>query len=190
MRCHAGASAIVHCLFQYPGISLPQRRRGRLAGWRGMGELRQTACKPGSVPARRRVTAIHLGRPLPGASRDRPGRRRGSAFRPPPERRSSRPYLVLLPVGFTVPPPSPGARCALAAPFHPYPRGRLGPRGRFAFCGTFPGVAPAGRYPAPCFRGARTFLPRTQGPRAAARPSGVRNLGGNTVGVKGASTAK
>ena len=30
---------------------------------------------------------------------------------------------------------------------------------RFAFCGTFPGVAPAGRYPAPCFRGARTFLP-------------------------------
>ena len=31
---------------------------------------------------------------------------------------------------------------------------------RFAFCGTFPGVTPAGRYPAPCFRGARTFLPR------------------------------
>ena len=30
--------------------------------------------------------------------------------------------------------------------------------GRFAFCGTVPGVAPAGRYPAPCFRGARTFL--------------------------------
>ncbi len=30
--------------------------------------------------------------------------------------------------------------------------------GRFPFCGTFPGVAPAGRYPAPCFHGARTFL--------------------------------
>ncbi len=29
---------------------------------------------------------------------------------------------------------------------------------RFALCGTFPGVAPAGRYPAPYFRGARTFL--------------------------------
>ena len=28
------------------------------------------------------------------------------------------------------------------------------------FCGTFPRVAPAGRYPAPCFRGARTFLSR------------------------------
>ena len=33
------------------------------------------------------------------------------------------------------------------------------PFGRFAFCCTFPGVAPAGRYPAPCFHGARTFLP-------------------------------
>lgn len=31
-----------------------------------------------------------------------------------------RPYSVLLPVGFTVPPLLPGARCALTAPFHPY----------------------------------------------------------------------
>ena len=30
-----------------------------------------------------------------------------------------RPYSVLLPVGFAVPPPLPAARCALAAPFHP-----------------------------------------------------------------------
>ena len=29
---------------------------------------------------------------------------------------------------------------------------------RFVFCGAFPGVAPAGSYPAPCLRGARTFL--------------------------------
>ena len=63
-------------------------------------------------------------------------------------------YLVLLPAGFPLPLPLPAARCALTAPFHPYPYGR------FAFCGTFPGVASAGRYPAPCFRGARTFLPR------------------------------
>src|SRR5206468_482296 len=28
-------------------------------------------------------------------------------------------YLVLLPVGFSLPPPLPAARCALAAPFHP-----------------------------------------------------------------------
>ncbi len=48
----------------------------------------------------------------------------------------------------------PGTRCALTAPFHPYPY----MYGRFAFCGTGSRVAPAGRYPAPCFRGARTFL--------------------------------
>ena len=42
--------------------------------------------------------------------------------------------------------------------------------GRFAFCGTFPGVAPAGRYPAPCFHGARTFLHAQHA--AAARPTG------------------
>ena len=69
------------------------------------------------------------------------------------------PYLVLLPVGFTVPSLLPGSRCALTAPFHPYP----GMPGRFAFCGTFPEVAPAGRYPAPCFDGARTFLALRRG---------------------------
>ncbi len=31
-----------------------------------------------------------------------------------------RPYSVLLPVGFTLPFPLPGPRCALTAPFHPY----------------------------------------------------------------------
>jgi hypothetical protein len=42
---------------------------------------------------------------------------------------------------------------------------------RFAFCGTVPGVAPAGGYPAPCFQGARTFLPACR--YAAERPSGL-----------------
>ena len=36
---------------------------------------------------------------------------------------AGRPYSVLLPVGFTLPPLLPGARCALAAPFHPCRRG-------------------------------------------------------------------
>ena len=60
---------------------------------------------------------IPLGRPLPDASRNPPGRQRGSA---PGRCRPCRPYSVLLPVGFTMPPLSPGARCALTAPFHPY----------------------------------------------------------------------
>src|SRR5690606_12845694 len=57
-----------------------------------------------------------------------------------------RSYSVLLPVGFTLPLLLPVARWALTPPFHPYPHDS----GRFAFCGTFPGVAPAGSYPAPC----------------------------------------
>jgi len=70
--------------------------------------------------------------------------------------RHCRPYLVLLPVGLAVPSSLPKTRCALTAPFQPC----LGnAHWRFAFCCAFPGVASAGRYPAPCFRGARTFLP-------------------------------
>jgi hypothetical protein len=68
-------------------------------------------------------TAIHLGRPLPDASRDLPGRRGGNAVRrrrsPEGNRPAGRPYAVLLPVGFALPPPLPAARCALTAPFHP-----------------------------------------------------------------------
>jgi len=67
--------------------------------------------------------AIRLGRPLPGASRDQPGRRPETAGAPAPKDRAVRPYSVLLPVGFAVPSPSPGTRCALTAPFHP-DRGR------------------------------------------------------------------
>src|SRR5882724_13244673 len=80
-----------------------------------------------------RGMTIHLGRPLPDASRDRPGRRRGN----PPDRTRGlnrrpicRPYLVLLPVGFTLPPPLPAPRCALTAPFHPCrPESENGPAG-------------------------------------------------------------
>jgi len=51
------------------------------------------------------------------------------------------PYLLLLQVGLAVPPPSPAARCALAAPFHPcLPFGR-----RSVLCGAVPRVASAGR---------------------------------------------
>src|SRR3979409_418647 len=101
----------------------------------------QTACKPGSVLARKRWMAIPLGRPLPSASRDRPGRRRGNTAAGCP---ACRPYLVLLPVGFAVPLPLPVARWALTPPFHPCRPGE--PARRFVFCGPLPGVAPAGGY--------------------------------------------
>ena len=66
-----------------------------------------------------------------------------------------RPYSVLLPVGFALPLLLPKARCALTAPFQP---GRIEMRWT-VFCGTFPKIASAGRYPAPFLAGARTFLP-------------------------------
>jgi len=95
---------------------------------------------------------IPLGRPLPDASRDLPGRQRGNAL-------VRHPYLVLLPVGLAVPSPLPETRCALTAPFHLDPPKPEGLDGQTVLCGAIPGVASAGRYPAPCSRGARTFLP-------------------------------
>jgi len=100
---------------------------------------------------------IHLGSSLLRSSRDRPGRRFGK-YLFIKGLMNYRPYLVLLPVGFTVPIPLLVSRCALTAPFHPDPEPTKVVSGRFAFCGTVPRVAPAGRYPAPFFRGARTFL--------------------------------
>ncbi len=97
--------------------------------------------------------AIHLGCPLPDTSRDQPGRR--------PEKR-----LGLRPAA----PIRSCSRWGLPCRLRYRTRGALLPhrftlthgrtRGRFIFCGTFPEVALAGRYPAPLFHGARTFLPR------------------------------
>ena len=116
------------------------------------------------------ATAIPLGRPSPGASSnqpERPGQRKG------PVRIA--PHASLL-FGF-----APGGACHAAdvaadavrsyrtlSPL-PDPRALRPEIRRFAFCGAFPGVAPAGRYPAPHPFGARTFLR----PKAAAvQPTG------------------
>jgi hypothetical protein len=64
------------------------------------------------------VTAIPLGRPLPDASSNQPGRQ--DLDTDPGTCVPHRPYSVLLPVGFALPPALPPARCALTAPFHPY----------------------------------------------------------------------
>jgi len=68
-------------------------------------------------------------------------------------------FLVLLLMGFTKPFLLPKKRCALTTPFHPYHKKK---QWRFFFCGTFPKVAFAGSYPAPCFHGARTFLSKCE----------------------------
>ena len=91
-----------------------------------------------------------------------------------------RPYSVLLPVWFAMPFPLPDPRCALTAPFHPCrAEAPKGEGGRFVLCGTVPGVAPAGCYPAPYVDGARTFLPRSLSTvaGAAVRPTDALGMG-------------
>jgi len=115
---------------------------------------------------------IHLGCALPCAPRcDQPGRRSGKAIPSPcgpcaaPIRSCSRWGLPCRPCR--------QVRGALLP--HPFTLARgLAPE-RFAFCGTFPGVAPAGHYPAPYFRGARTFLQRSPfGTRVSGHPADWR----------------
>ena len=85
-------------------------------------EKRQTVCKPGSVLLAAETTRIDghsSGTPVAGRlSQPTRTAARKPACRTKP---ACRPYLVLLPVGFALPPPFPAARCALTAPFHPYP---------------------------------------------------------------------
>src|ERR1700694_3334148 len=125
---------------------------------------RQTVCKPGSVPPE--SGDGHSSGTFVTERLMRPTRAAARKARPAASLLATacRSYLVLLPVGFALPPPLPAARCALTAPFHPC-RGKCYAPRRFVLCGTFPGVlplarkCPAGRYPAPRVHGARTFLP-------------------------------
>lgn len=55
------------------------------------------------------------------------------------------------------------------------PSANLRSAGRTVFCGAFPGVAPAGRYPAPLPCGVRTFL-GPSGPRPSGPPCANANI--------------
>src|SRR6266699_6399074 len=130
-----------------------------------------------------RVTAIPLDRRLPGVSSNLPGR---------PIRTS---IWGLLPV-----PPlfglAPGGVCRAASvaggavrscrTVSPLPRD-FHPEAVYVFCGTFPGVTPAGRYPAPHVHGARTFLPGDLSVLAgtAVRPTDALAMGSGRPPVKG-----
>ncbi len=106
---------------------------------------------------------------------------RTAARKPACRREAGVPSLLgLAPGGVYLATPVAGSAVRPYRTLSPLPAGRrvrertpesVGPGRRFAFCGTFPGVAPAGRYPAPCFRGARTFLPRRRNAERR-RPSG------------------
>ena len=63
---------------------------------------------------------------------------------------------------------------------------------RFVLCGTVPGVAPAGRYPAPYVDGARTFLPSNLSAiaGAAVRPTDALGMGVQGGRVKPINAAR
>jgi hypothetical protein len=117
---------------------------------------------------------------------------RTAAWKSACQRIGCRPYLVLLPVWLAVPPPLPGVRCALTAPFRPY---RHPLAGRPAVC--FLWHCPWGRprrtlsgtvFPwSPDFPPPAELVPR----KAAIRPSGAlevvaREAVGQAAGVQGA----
>ena len=123
--------------------------------WERQGKNRQLACKPGSVWPRRQAP-------------ERGSHSSGTTF----ARRLSQPTrmtdpetgwnacaLRVIPIRFCSRWGLPCRPCCQArGGLLPHPFTLTPQAGWYPFCGTFPGVAPAGRYPAPCFRGARTFL--------------------------------
>jgi len=145
----------------HPLLSLPSPIKGE-------GKRRQRACKPGSVHPREsgEWAAIPLGDGSPRPSSNQPGRRTGMSPYAAPIRSCTRWGLpcrpccqgrgALLPHPFALTRPKPGGMLSVAL--------SLGPS---------TSSGPAGRYPAPFFRGARTFLvpstssgPRPPGPLA------------------------
>ena len=153
-------------------------KRGRTSAWGQKRKKCQSACKPGFVrqagePAH--VTAIHLGRLLPDASRNLPG---WPAWKPTrrPCGNLRHPYSVLLPVGFTLPLPLPVARWALTPPFHPYlrPDPHPGTRGTKAVCFLwhFPWGRPRRVLPGTVSPWSPDFpLPHPFGSRGSSRPA-------------------
>jgi len=151
-RSHAGGLCVTAMLVR-------DRPQQVLAGSPHESGHRSVACpcrygrdRKGSRPISRVLswTVIHLGRTSPYASCDLPGSPCGpqvtaSMLRPG----RTLPYLVLLRVGFTVPPRVATGAVRSYRTFSPLPPARRQAR-RFVFCGTFRGLAPPRRYLAPC----------------------------------------
>ena len=145
---------------------------------RGRREKCQAAYKPGSVPAPRGAMDDHSSGTSVAGRLTRPTRAAAAETRlagTGPEGPAGRPPLCgLAPGGVYHAAAVAGSAVRSYRTLSPLPAAAFdGGRRRSALCGTFPGVAPAGRYPAPCFRGARTFLPPApEGRGAAIQPSG------------------
>jgi len=137
-----------------------------------------------SVGVSPRGMTIHLERPSPDASRNLPGRL-GRKLPWNTRRRSASSLFGLAPGGVCRAAAVAGSAVRSCRTISPLRQARS-PIPRYHFCGTVPGVAPAGRYPAPCFHGARTFLSRALSGLAAAviRPAGRCQVGAEDGKVK------
>ncbi len=132
-------------------------------------------CKPGSVPGLPPMMTIHLVLPLRTGSSCQPGLQAEATLQGYPGTGS---HLREVPIrhcsGWGLP-------CRSGCPS----RGGLLPHRftltmqswRSVFCGAFPWVAPAGRYPAPLPHGARTFLARRRRARSSDLPHRVADIG-------------
>ena len=117
-----------------------------------------------------------------GASRGQPGRRVRKTLRHVLANARRPPLFDLAPGGVCRAASVAGRAVGSCPTVSPLPRGPKAPR-RSVLCGTVPGVAPAGRWPAPSSCGARTFLQRAiTRPPAVVRPSGT-GAGGAPAGA-------
>ena len=134
------------------------------------------------------MTAIPLGRRSPGASSNLPGRQDPDPIPKLHFRASLTPSLFGLAPGGVC--PAAGVTAGAVRSYHtisPLPQ-QIMPR-RYVFCGTVPGFAPAGCYPAPFVRGARTFLSgnlsvSSERPSDRLTPSGMGILRGSVKGPR------
>jgi len=160
----------------------------------------QPACKPGSVghhPLSRMVRDGHSSGAMFAHCLEQPTRTARARHRSRGVIAFQRAARVAVPIRSC-------SRCGLPCRIRCRTRGALLPHlftlaapsfrmgKRFVLCGTFPGVAPAGRYPAPYVDGARTFLSSHLSviAGAAVRPTDVLVMGAGGRGVKPPNRAK
>ena len=107
----------------------------------------------------------HSSGPLLAERFSRPTRTTRSCDTPAPDTHAGRASSLfgLAPGGACHAVPVAGGAVRSYRTVSPLPHALLTREGRSVLCGAFPGIAPGGRYPPPCRRGARTFLPLRRG---------------------------
>jgi len=167
----ARCSAVMRTGYASPQCSCGTDR----GGIRSLAHAGRGGTEGGSRPISRVLSwaVIHLGRTSPYASCDLPGSPCGPQVTAPILRPGRMlPYLVLLRVGFTVPPRVATGAVRSYRTFSPLPPARRQAR-RFVFCGTFRGLAPPRRYLAPC-----PMEPGLSSPPSATMPCSQARLPG------------